>query len=705
MISSSESLLDTVAVSKQIIIVVIAIALPMSLRDYSYYKAHAANVSVDEIISPNKPEEDIIFSKRTLQRLREDNLDKITVSKVPVGRRYGGDSYFAFSEGDDLGWLGYFIGRSESLRELTIHNWSEDVIHALSDGIARNRSIQNISVSIWDDAVYKHSNDGFIARTFSNLKQLEELSVTNNVYVRNPLNPHPGNSINPLNDCVALGNLLESGVRLKHLSLRGYNIGDAGVTLLVRGLRSIGSSLKELNLYDCSIGSEGLSTLAVALDNCTTIKKLYVGDNDFSTASAGLTALSDSLQRTGIQLDELGFGGCRINDEGLHALIEGESHDHLSALQLLDLDGNNFGNEGLSTLAAALADCTGIRTLHLSDNDFSMAAAGLRSLSVSLQTARIQLDELRLLDCHISDEGLQALTEGAAVNHCKYLDLKWNDQITAAGFRLLSTSLQSQSCCLEELSLGRMSIGDDTAELFARALVGNEKLRILHLIGEEEDESITAAGWSALSKVLCDPSSVNATYSSNHTIEELWEQPDPEDYSCDILSAYEDTVGKDLYLYQELNRIHPQHATTCKILMSHKHLDMEPFLNGDLNLKCLPLVIAWYERANPCLTLSVRNRRVLEESAEVFQSRVLTALYQFVRGEPGKVLERRQELTLVTAYDKKIAMVEQENVRLLDDVEERDIKIAQLEQTSAQLEQTIAQLEQRLREISHLARG
>ena len=72
------SLLDTVAVSKQIIVVVIAIALPMSVRDYSYYEAHASNVKLDEIISPNKPEEDVILSKQTLQRLREDNLDKIT---------------------------------------------------------------------------------------------------------------------------------------------------------------------------------------------------------------------------------------------------------------------------------------------------------------------------------------------------------------------------------------------------------------------------------------------------------------------------------------------------------------------------------------------------------------------------------------------------------------------------------------------------
>ena len=280
------------------------------------------------------------------------------------------------------------------------------------------------------------------------------------------------------------------------------------------------------------------------------------------------------------------------------------------------------------------------------------------------------------------------MTEGA-VNHCKSLFLERNDQITAAGFRLLSTSLQSERCCLEKLRFGHMSIGDDTSERFARALVGNKKLRILHLFGEEEETSITAAGWSALSKVLCDTSSVNATYFSNHTIEELWEQPDPKHYDYDVLSEYEDIVGKDLYLLPELNRIHPQHAAICKILMSHKYLDINPLLN--LNLKCLPLVIAWYERAKPCLAFTVHNRSVLEESAEVFQSRVLTALYQFVRGAPGKVLERREELTLVTAYDKKIAMAKQENMRLLKDVEERDI--------------TIAQLKQRLREISQLAKS
>jgi len=116
---------------------------------------------------------------------------------------------------------------------------------------------------------------------------------------------------------------------------------------------------------------------------------------------------------------------------------------------------------------------------------------------------------------------------------------------------------------------------------------------------------------------------------------------------------------------------------------------MVPFLRW--GLKCLPLAVGWFESAKPCTTLSIYEnyseyrRRLLDESEEVYQSRVLTVLYEFfVRGVPKEVLERRVELALVAAYDDKIAMVKEENKRLrkdnkrlLENVEERDEKIAQ----------------------------
>ena len=105
---------------------------------------------------------------------------------------------------------------------------------------------------------------------------------------------------------------------------------------------------------------------------------------------------------------------------------------------------------------------------------------------------------------------------------------------------------------------------------------------------------------------------------------------------------------------------------------------MEPLLQWEL--KFLPLAVNWFERAKPCTTLSIYedDEPLVDESAEVFQSRVLTALFEFVRAAPKRVLERRSELILAAAYDEKIA-------RLLDDVQQRDRKISQLEEENKSL--------------------
>uniref|UniRef100_A0A7S2LV38 Uncharacterized protein n=1 Tax=Skeletonema marinoi TaxID=267567 RepID=A0A7S2LV38_9STRA len=116
---------------------------------------------------------------------------------------------------------------------------------------------------------------------------------------------------------------------------------------------------------------------------------------------------------------------------------------------------------------------------------------------------------------------------------------------------------------------------------------------------------------------------------------------------------------------------------------------MEPL--HQWGLKSLPLAVAWFERAKPCTALTIEDaysdlrRRILEESEEAFESRELTAMYEFVRGMPKKVLERRDELALVAVYDDKIAMVEEEKKRIQEDVESRKRKITQLEEENKRL--------------------
>jgi len=281
----------------------------MEHRDHNFYEANSADVNLEEITSSAK-------NAKNLQRLRDG--DPTLIHCLTLDR--GSFSDFCIGEGDDLGWLGYFIGKSEYLRILVINYLPDgDGGHAIVEGIARSKSIRYIKIN-------NLSNDGFtsIVRALGSLSQLEELTIG-----RNTVDP---------DGWYELRTLLESEVcKLQVLCLRGFNyIGNEGMGVLSNGLIGIGSSLKYLELSNNSIGNEGLSSLVDALQTCTGLETLHLSGNDFSSAAAGLGSLSILLQRYEVNLKDLNLSRCRINDEGLHALAEGAANH----CKEIDLDRN-----------------------------------------------------------------------------------------------------------------------------------------------------------------------------------------------------------------------------------------------------------------------------------------------------------------------------------------------------------------------------
>eukprot|EP00984_Skeletonema_dohrnii_P009923 scaffold3820_cov77-Skeletonema_dohrnii-CCMP3373.AAC.2 len=532
----------------------------MERRDYHYYEANAADVNMEEITSSAE-------NANTLQHLR-DGDPTLNFFNLNLGRDDDEWGNFHVRQGDDMGWVGYFIGKSEYLLDLYIHYLPDgEEALAFAEGIARSQSI-------WYIGINNLSNDGFtaIVRVFYSMSQLEELVIIDN------------NSVSP-DGWSELRTLLESGVcKLKQLRLDGNNyIGNEGVDVLSNGLRGIGSSLEVLEMRNNSIGNEGLLAVVEALQTCTSLEILDLSGNDFSSAAAGLASLSDLLRRDEANLKRLDLRHCRINDEGL-----------------------------------------------------------------------------------------QAFTQGAVI-HCKRLDLRENESITTTGLSYLSNSIRSDSCCVEALFLRGTRIGDDGMKVLARGLAGNKSVRSLYL--DDLNNDVMVDGWAAFSTALCDTSNVNSTYLSNHTICKVWLVGE----DGEIISQ-----PQDVYLYLQLNEQHPQYVARCKILMSHPHLDMTPFFSWDL--KFLPLALAWFERAKQCTSLTIHGansasrRRVLDESNDAFQSRALSAMYEFVRGMPMEVMKSREELIL-------IAMAEEEIKMLREDVEQRDRKITQLEEENERLEE------------------
>jgi len=188
---------------------------------------------------------------------------------------------------------------------------------------------------------------------------------------------------------------------------------------------------------------------------------------------------------------------------------------------------------------------------------------------------------------------------------------------------------------LETFSLYGINFGDDGTIALAEGLRGNKSLRELWL--SPETSGITAVGWSAFSRLLCDTSTINNTYLSNHKLSKI--------------GCYGDDnegIPEEIQMLLTTNRYQTrQTAAFCKILRSHPDLDMEPLFK--LKMQFVPAVISWFDR--------VENIGI--ESERSCQSRKLSALYKFVRG--------MTDLAVIGYWEGRVIEIEANKCRIADE--------------------------------------
>ena len=159
-------------------------------------------------------------------------------------------------------------------------------------------------------------------------------------------------------------------------------------------------------------------------------------------------------------------------------------------------------------------------------------------------------------------------------------------------------------------------IGNEGAEAIANSLVYNTKLRELSMVMNPFDKSVQ----DSFCKAFCNTSSIGNTYMSNHTI----------DY-VEISWEWQERKLENLYV---MNRNENKSDVAMKkILKHHAIIDMKPFFDlgaeeGEWNLKALPVIIDWFERAEKAVAGEV------EENYNIEQKK-LSAIYQFARTMPS----------------------------------------------------------------------
>lgn len=138
------------------------------------------------------------------------------------------------------------------------------------------------------------------------------------------------------------------------------------------------------------------------------------------------------------------------------------------------------------------------------------------SMCCFIQNAPLTLEELDVSRNYIDDEGAAALVDLlVTMRDFHTLHLRDSD-CTANGLRAFTRLLQPSSK-ITTLDLGMNDFNDEVIYDFADVLANNSTLTTLHIGGDE----ITDRSWTALSRILCDESSIKNTYSFNHTLHTL----------------------------------------------------------------------------------------------------------------------------------------------------------------------------------------
>ncbi len=586
--------------------------MTMDVQNYEYYEARAKGVALEYITSDDN-------NADILARLRDNNDPEFKVLSVTTNVAYEYD--FDVSEGNHLGWLGYFVGKSNQLETLNIEQTVPENINlnAFLEGLGRNRSIQDLTISI------------NLGESFQSLIPF----VKNNARLRHLTFTDFDIGLQCARN---IAMLLSQQCSLKCLGFEDTPFSSKGLKQITAALRSQ-SQIEELYVYDNCVGRNGYEALRNGLEGCLSLRKLEfipggpgnidaepIDDERFvaltqglkhchnltsfclsgnlTVAEEGLRSLSALLQSDNCRLEVLALGQVNIDDGGMAVLSTGLSS--LTSLKRLNVWGMSIGDHGLQDLVRSLVNCN-LEELSLSKSMLAESFSGLRALG-TLCRRKTNIRSLCLIDTSLTDAGLQSFVEGMA-NCCRLeeLYLSNNDSITANGLTSLSSLLRAEHCSLRALVLNGVHLDDEGAAALAHGLVGNKSLTAL----EFSSSSFTARGWSAFSRLLCDTSSMSNTYLSNHTLQRVG------DYGLDI--------PEDVAQYLKWNKSLKHAAALCKILRSHPDVDITPLFQ--FNLKCLPLVVEWLEKTKSYC-------EEVNESSEAFQCRQISTVYKFIRGMP-----------------------------------------------------------------------
>ena len=212
---------------------------------------------------------------------------------------------------------------------------------------------------------------------------------------------------------------------LEKLDLSCNALSDDGVNFISDSLKN-NNSLKEINISRNKITSEGAQYITDAIRINTTLVKLDLSCNALS--DDGVTAVSDSLQFN-ISLQELNLSKNEVTSEGVKKM--GQVIRVNTTLKHLDLSINRIFDDGANLISDGLKSDISLQGLNISHN--GITNKGIKKITEAIQTS-LTLQNVNISKNNISIEGLLHFME-AVKNNCtlQVVNITHNN-VTRSGF-------------------------------------------------------------------------------------------------------------------------------------------------------------------------------------------------------------------------------------------------------------------------------
>ncbi|XP_060066920.1 leucine-rich repeat-containing protein 74A-like [Ylistrum balloti] len=278
------------------------------------------------------------------------------------------------------------------------------------------------------------------------------------------------NNLITASDMKAIAVSLVRDKRIVSLDLSNNKLGPLGVMyiseMLVRN-----NTLIELNLSETFPGPEGLEVLAEALQHNGSIRTLKLQGNNIEHTE--VETIVRMLQS--VRLRELYLGHNSLGYQGFSALASAIERN--TTLRTLDLQWNHIRRDSAKQVCKAIAVNKGLHTINLAWN--GLGKEGCIALCRSLPK-NVTLQDIDLNSNRIDTTSLRFLLHGLVHNTCLKCVRIGRNPLTTDGAKAILRALQSSTKpVIEDLILEDVSVDEEFVTLLTK-LQETKKMKIVH---------------------------------------------------------------------------------------------------------------------------------------------------------------------------------------------------------------------------------